>query len=558
MIKKLKLTNFGPFIKYELVFDLADQSLILLTGKNNEGKSSIINALKFVDAATRVIGKRRQFVTVDGELYYKLLVQDTEHINIKKTIHNYSEQIAMIEAIFTNNLKINVYLDPENDMIYADYEGSTSPVMTQIFGFIPPLGPLNENEELMSISHIKSSINSSLAPRHLRNHMVQLLNKDDFQLIKQIVSSTWEGIELLDYEIDYSSNKVYCYYSEQRMEREISWAGQGLQVWFQIITHLVRLRDVSILILDEPEINLHPQKQNELITIMNEYYSGNVFIATHSVELMNHVNVSHIIHVKKSEPSPKIKSTNDRKFLNLVRSEVGSNFNLIASQFEEFDHIIFTEDESDFKIVKELASSINYSKKLFNIPIHGFSQYNKCLPYKEAYEMLIGKSINYTLLLDRDYYPDQYLQNLSDKLDINGIKTVFTPGKEIENLFLINSVISNLFPKELQEEFTCFWNAFFDTHYYDSLGNFLSLHEKFLPSGLDTKTITKDYTPKFHIGWNDPDTRNFLAPGKPALKEVRKFYQKHLKKSLTQKLLIEELIKANDPVVNDFANQILS
>jgi len=39
-----------------------------------------------------------------------------------------------------------------------------------------------------------------------------------------------------------------------------------------------------------------------------------------------------------------------------VRSQIGSNFNLVASQFEEFDVIIFTEDTLDFNIISQIAS----------------------------------------------------------------------------------------------------------------------------------------------------------------------------------------------------------
>src|SRR5262249_44830134 len=160
---------------------------------------------------------------------------------------------------------------------------------------------------------------------------------------------------------------------------------------FQIISHLVRLRNTSILVLDEPEINLHPEKQNDLIRILKEYYGGSIIIATHSIELMNNVKISHIVHVKKNHTKPRIKTTSDRLNLELVRSQVGSNFNFIASQFEDVELVIFTEDVEDFKIISELAKNYSIEKKAFNIPVHGFSEYNKAIHYKKAYELLIGK-----------------------------------------------------------------------------------------------------------------------------------------------------------------------
>ena len=154
-------------------------------------------------------------------------------------------------------------------------------------------------------------------------------------MIRQIVSTSWVNVELQKCERQLVDNRIDCYYREGRVVREISWAGQGLlQVWFQIITHLVRLRNTSFLVLDEPEINLHPEKQNDLISIVKQYYRGTVLIATHSVELMNNVSVSHILHVQKASKQPRFKETSDRAYLEVIRSKVGSNFNLIASQLK--------------------------------------------------------------------------------------------------------------------------------------------------------------------------------------------------------------------------------
>ena len=68
--------------------------------------------------------------------------------------------------------------------------------------------------------------------------------------------------------------------------------------------------------------------------------------------------ISHIINVQKSQRKPKIKTTTDRTFLEIVRSQIGSNFNFIASQFEEVDIILFTEDIDDFFIIDKLAQGL--------------------------------------------------------------------------------------------------------------------------------------------------------------------------------------------------------
>jgi hypothetical protein len=493
---------------------------------------------------------------IKGSYCYQLLKQDTENLLIGRMIHNYKNRFAEISGTFQDGLIINVHLDQVDNIIYADYDGRIPTDVQSIFGFIPPLGPLSETEELLNDRHVKSSIDTSLAPRHLRNQFIQILTKEEYELVKQLIKKSWPGIKLLDCKYELPENRINCYYMEDRVDREISWAGQGLQVWFQIIAHTVRLRNTSILILDEPEINLHPEKQNDLIRILKDYYHGSVIIATHSVELMNNVSVSHIINVQKKHSEPKIKSTVDRAYLDLVRSQVGSNFNLIASQFDIFDLIIFTEDTFDFNILKQMAISHKIEKMAYNIPIHGFSEYKKCIAYKHAYKLLIGRDINYTLVLDRDYYPENHLRHVKNVLQENGIRTIFTPGKEIENFYISPEMLNELIPINLRDKFEEIWNQMFASQYIDAHGSFLTLHENFLESRIHIKTINTQYTPSFNQCWNDLSRRHNIIGGKEALKVLRGYFRQEMKCNLSDSLLMEALFKTNNGNINQFIDEV--
>ena len=556
-IKSLKLSNFGPFRSYRLTFAQEDSACILITGKNNEGKSNLLLALKLVNEALKIGGMTRQRVMVNNEVFYRLPKQAIHNINIGRMIHNYEGGLATIEVKLDDGFEIAVILDPNRNIIYTDFDGTA--VLhdaTNIFGFIPPLGPLAENEELLTEKHVRASIDTSLAPRHLRNHFRQILWPEEYKMIQKIIRESWPSVQLLDYEHHYEDNLLKCFFKESRIEREIAWAGQGLQVWFQIITHLVRLRSKSVLVLDEPEINLHPEKQNDLIRILREYHTGGTIIATHSVELINNVNVSHIIHVQKKDKKPMIKSSNDRASLNIIRSKIGSNFNLIASQFENCDLILYTENTFDFSIIRDLAKAFGLTKKVFNIPLHGISEFSKAIAYKEAYKLLIGSSTNHTMLLDRDYYPENYLTSIRDKLNQKNIRTLFTPGKEIENIFLEPSILNSLIPDAHKEDFKSHWDAFFKEIELDCFGSYQSLHEQFLDPHKDPKTVVKNFKPIFDNRWNDRKTRYLIVGGKEGLGHIRKFYQSICGSNLTQKTLIKAVVKVDTGTLRSFVEQL--
>ncbi|MGD0816121.1 MAG: AAA family ATPase [Verrucomicrobiota bacterium] len=556
-LKSLHLKNFGPFRDCSIPFLEEEGVCLLLTGKNNEGKSSILSALKLLSSAIRVANNRKQAMVIDDEYVYRLLQQDTEDLQIRRMVHNYAAVRADIHGYFDGGVRISVHLDPAENVIYATFSGRLPADAHAFFGFIPPLGPLDEQERFIEKkSYLKACLSTSLAPRHLRNHLLQLLTEDECTLVRQIVSNSWSNIALQKPEHQYADGRIDCFYREGGILREMSWAGQGLQVWFQIITHLVRLMGTSFLVLDEPEINLHPEKQNDLLSIIKQYYRGTVLIATHSVEMMNNVNVSHILHVRKGNSHLKFKQTSDRVNLEMIRAAVGSNFNLIASQFEDCEIIVFTEDTSDFKRIENLAQGFGIKRTAFNVPLHGFSEYRKAMFYKEAYTLLIGKDVRYVVVLDRDYYPEQYLKRIQSELGAHGIDTVFTIGKEIENVFLYPAVIAAFIQPTERKAWQQVWDGLFHEHKYDAFGSFQTLHQAHLEPRIDAKSVTKEYGPKFDVMWQDVKLRHNAIPGKIGLKTLRDFYSAHYGKNLSDTALIEQVALNQDLVVRKWLNSV--
>ena len=50
------------------------------------------------------------------------------------------------------------------------------------------------------------------------------------------------------------------------------------------------------------------------------------------------------------------------------------------------------------------------------------------------------------MLLDRDYYPSDYLDSISNTLKSAKVRITFTPRKELENIFLEEDFIVSLLP----------------------------------------------------------------------------------------------------------------
>ncbi len=162
------------------------------------------------------------------------------------------------------------------------------------------------------------------------------------------------------------------------------------------------------------------------------------------------------------------------------------------------------------------------------------------------------------MLLDRDYYPDEYLKKVRKELKKVGIRLVLTPGKEIQNTFLTPSTIKAIIPEEKQEDWQETWERVFQNEYNNCLGSFLKLHEEFCNSHKDAKTVMTEFKPKFDKNWKDPQKRYLYIDGKKALGYLRKFYRDHTKENLNQQILVEATVRTNRRRVESFVKKVFA
>ena len=83
-----------------------------------------------------------------------------------------------------------------------------------------------------------------------------------------------------------------------RLTRELYWSGFGFQIWCQLLTHLSRSHDSSLVVIGEPEVYLHPDVRRQLIGILRDL-GPDVLFATHSTEIMAEADPSDIVLVDK-------------------------------------------------------------------------------------------------------------------------------------------------------------------------------------------------------------------------------------------------------------------
>lgn len=552
-LKELRLYDFGPFQDYSLEIPSDAKSCILIVGKNNAGKTTIIRALHLINSALQFA--RNSPHPIERELPKK----DIKGIDIDAMIYHLEEGVATIEAIFDNGKIITVSLDSTKNSITCRLPAYVHPSSSQLFGFLPPLGQFARYEHLLGRRYVLEQINTTLAPLHFRNHLYQLIDSAQYALIQQRLEETWEGIQLQKCEYNSPSGLLTCLYKEGDFLNEIALAGQGLQIWLQILTHLTRLSEYPVLILDEPEIFLHPEKQNDLIQLIQDYYPGTAIIATHSTELMSNVDITHIIHVQKDTTKAKVRKASDLHALETIRRSIGSSINLYASQFEDIDCLLFTEHKVDYDIVMTFASHFKINKKTQNIRLSGSLQWKNYVHYQVAYNTFFGKDVECSILLDKDYYPPDFHESIINHLQSKNVKITFTPGKEIENLFLEQEFLAELLPKGASRQALY---DYLDTIYEQEKDMCFLKYAEFAKShsdkykSKDISTVYAEIRPSLESIWKNKSKRHNLIKGKDALAKVRDYFRTYYHIDLPTLFLANELVKRRKKFVAHFLSSI--
>lgn len=548
-IKQLILNNFGPYSSFEVEFPSDNRAFVLITGKNNAGKTSLLRALMLVDGALKLATGSTS--TIEKPLkvpYFK-------DLNLSRLIHGFVNGTADISAILDTGREIRIQVDSENWAITCNLPPRTPSSVKSLLGFMPPLGQIREDEQLLTLYNVQRYINTAVAPHHLRNHIYHFLDIGQRAQLKRIIYDTWNNTVLGDVGHDVSTNMLYCPYSEGQDTGEISFAGQGFQIWLQIMTHLLRLADCSTIILDEPEIYLHPEKQHTMIHAFRENFDGAMIIATHSSELMNEVDFSHIIHIQRGTHHSKFISTQNRDTLEDIRQEIGSSFNLVASQFEDVERLIFTENVQDYQTLSEIARQYGSSVRTHNIPIFGLSKWQDCSSYKNAYKMFFAREPRFSVMLDKDFYPKEHLDKIETELLRSGIRTTFTPGHELENLFIQQDLLLAVFPRKNHPELIRFLDSAYRDLHEPTLFKYVQSATKYF-KGEEYYTVYERLKPSFDSVWNDISKRHRLPEGKQLLARIRQFAKDNAGITLSTSYLVQNLVETRNREARELYYQV--
>lgn len=570
-IRRIEFSNFKAFRKYSLSISEVN----ILVGPNNSGKSTVIGALRTLDAAVRFARSRapaRVFVGEESFIGYRI-PDESVPISLENVQTDYNGNVSSVTFNLSNGNRLGLVFPVDGGCVLVPY--SKNGIVTSAAFFkrefpvnmavIPVLGPIEHNEQRRERSTVVAALSSHRASRHFRSYWHY--NPDGFKTFADLVARTWPSMQIWPPEYDQITGNLSMFCLEGRMTREIYWVGFGFQIWCQLLTHLCRAKEDALVIVDEPEIYLHPDVQRQLLGIIRDT-GADVLTCTHSSEMIAEAEPSEIVMIdKRRQSADRLK---DISGVQRALDNMGSNQNITLTALAKSRRVLFVEGIHDFRLIRRFARKrgmheLSSGRGITILESGGFGSWEKITVLASGISEALGVPLMIGAIYDRDYFCNEQIENVLSCLSKNLRMSFVLERKEIENYLLVPCVLNRAIARELasqRPERFCESEAVDCDGLIDDitkplkndvLSQLMARRLDYLGhTGEDKSQIYSEVLAKFEKRWNDLQTRIALVPGKEVLSILRNRVQETYGVTLTD-TRIAEAMNRND-VPTDMCN----
>lgn len=549
-------------------------SFNVLVGPNNCGKSTVIGAFRVLEVAVRRARARGAQLCdgPDGRTRGWNITPDTLPISLENVHSDLASTRSSV--LFRMSNKNKLLLDfPEDGGCFLFADTLSRQVVTPAsfrtafpvsIGVVPVLGPVEHEEATVQEATVKRNLSTHRASRHFRNYWMQ--NPEGFDEFSELITQTWPGMELEPPEVvDLMAGKLGMFCREERMTRELYWAGFGFQVWCQILTHALRSRDATILVIDEPEIYLHPDLQRKLVTALRDL-GPDILLATHSTEIMGEVDPTDILLLEKqNRTARRLKSIED---VQSATERIGSVHNVTLTQLSRTRRVLFVEGSEDFKRLRRFATVLGLQELASGLDItpvesEGFANWERVSASAWGIERTLGTPLCIGAVFDRDYWPTEQIAEMVAELGTRVPLVHVLARKEMENYLLQPAVLQRAVERAVRDRarrqgekpppvadvaplLERATQPFRDDAQAQYLARRLDHHDRSRRSE-DRATVTRQTIEWFSSEWSDLEARVCIVPGKRALAELRRLTREAYSINLTDHQIISCFTRADIP-----------
>jgi hypothetical protein len=385
---------------------------------------------------------------------------------------------------------------------------------------------------------VVANLDGRLASRHFRNQLYLLgrpSRGEEPQLNEYISFAQAWTPEIEIVELD-AGGQLNLYYREpaRRSEKEIFWAGDGIQVWLQLLLHIFRLRGVDVLVLDEPDVFLHADLQRRLVRLL-ETLECQVITATHSPEMLSEAQPSSVVWVDKAARKA-IRAPKESVLADLSGA-LGTQFNLRLAKALRSRLVLFVEGD-DLKLLRNVARTLGLDRLareigIAEVQLEGFTNWEHVEPFQWLISALLNSAIPVYVLLDRDYRSDEAAAAVCARLASIGVSSHVWGRKELESYLLVDEALARNSRVELD------WIRTQMDQICDGLREFTfaRILDELLRERVTSKRhrvdVTQAVTKDFNRDWNNRDWRIGRCPPKEMLRQLNMILEMERKSTVS-------------------------
>jgi predicted ATPase len=441
------------------------QPLTILTGPNNSGKSTILQAILLgFDCFRRCLDTTTWKLSTSGhavsefhflpvnhprDLWYRQKwkpSRDRErYIRVGFTFDNGFRFVARIRYLYG---ALNVGLegiepDPAPELVQSIV--SAAPIL------VPATPGPQAHESVVVLAQLHRLLESSEPSRILRNILLQLQDVQDATSREFVVNVIKRYFDVDLKQIDFDERRdleLRAPYVEEDFSLDIVSAGSGLNQILQLAS-VIAWRRPGIVLVDEPDAHLHTTLQTKLLEFLYELssqYGLQIILATHSRDLISQAPLHTIIPIDLSRD--RLVPLRSLEHLLLEFERQGTISNVDLALLYQTKKCLFVEGPIDSRLLPKIADRLGYTvfqgrKQIVSFEFAGVDNLRIVPRVVELFERMIGAPLTWAVVRDRDANLPRVIERYKEQAEELGVSHLHIwKTYSIENLLLAPELVT--------------------------------------------------------------------------------------------------------------------
>jgi energy-coupling factor transporter ATP-binding protein EcfA2 len=569
-VRRLWLRNMKGFQELEVEFS----DFNVLVGPNNCGKSTVLQAIDLCFRLMQLHVEFRAGVLAAPRAGRRILeimlpVAAPEDFWFQGVTRTGNERIPVTIGI---ELAANVRFEFEIRSLWGGLnsrmkkfpeglpEENVNIILSRRPTLIPYAAGIVTQEEYRAPARLELLSLTGHRNEILRNFVRELSNRNPqlfVQMQRELLRHFGATIGDVAFRVD-RDQYISVPYVEGGAKHDIYSVGGGFLQVLQLLTNLY-LQAPGIVLLDEPDAHLHSSMQRlvvDLLVSLNKADNVQVVMATHSKEIVNYVDASHILPIGRKEP--KARSLERHASVLPILQDMGAIDNVDLATLIGSKRCFFVEGKSDRRIFARFAAKLGSTvfegeSQVVPISTEGVDNPERVVNL-EILEKVIGTRLRCLIVRDRDGLPLDLVNEIRLEAEKHQRNVIVLGRTQIENYVLVPNAIVAVVLSEMalrdkasptSEEIHNEIKLAIDTlkdEAFDNIGIHVQQHHvAYRLKHLDVKATNELAREFLEEQWQTFAGRLAVVEGRKALKTIRSRIQGHWGVSFSDTRVIDAI-----------------